>query len=631
MKIGNCVLLLGSLLALTVGNVFGVAEKPPLASQKRATGMKDFMPERKDGRTTKTLAWARKKLVEAAKPPAHPFLKDRASFLAWRTEHLKLYANYLVGVPENPEVERISKEKRDGYTLNVCEFHPYPRAAVRAWILVPDGAKKGKTPVVFCLPGSGGSLQCLTGEPDPYFTRYPIRNRQAWWYVKSGMIAVALENVGTANGAVDDVPWWTSRSHFSRLLRELGSNMTELVTREVAILVNFLKRSPLVDPSKIAVSGLSLGAMEGLFPALVVPDVSALVYNDFACDEFASRLCTTDLPSGQVGGGGANVQALMAMAPKKMILNEGGAYKGVIEDIKRAYELTGHPENLSIHYYDKYAVPKDRKYDHVDVRTVTGLDSAGWLDACNCHEYDHSFHAESALPWLRGAFFGRNDIPKGLEREIERARAERERKPEELFPPEGPVKRLAWGKVRPFTEADYATDRADGRSTKAVAWATLELRDRLIAKSKALKDKFKRLEVRLRKGYKVEVWEFYPDDILAVKTMFVIPDRVVPFVSPVTVCVAPNEASVEALSGEDDPYRVPCSPLALIAAQRGEIGVALALPGCANGAPDDLNGTDSRRRYASLLQGTGWSDARLIDLEKGMCADFLKGRTDFSK
>ncbi|MBR2839368.1 MAG: hypothetical protein IKE55_11325 [Kiritimatiellae bacterium] len=622
------------LLVAAVGVSIAAVGEPVhscLARQVRKTCMKDFTPERADGRTTKTLAWARKKLADAAKPPAHPFLKDRESFLAWRKDYLKRhYAGYLPWKPKEPAVELVSKEKRDGYSLHVYECHPYPRAAVRAWVLVPDGAKPGKTPVVFCLPGSGASLEGLVGDKDPYFTRYPIRNRQAWWYVKSGMIAVALENIGTANGAADDMPWWASRVRLADLVRQLDSSITELVTRQVAILVDFLKEHPLVDKSKIAVSGMSLGAMEGLYPALLIPEVTALVYNDFACDGMARRLSTTDLPSGSNSGGGSNVEALMAMAPKYMILNEGGAWKGVIEDIKRAYELSGHPENLTIHYYDKYADPAARKYDNVDVRTLSGLDASGFLEVCNCHEYDHSFHAESALPWLRGLFFGTPDVPKGLEAEVARARAERERKPEELYPPDGLTGRKCCGKVRPFTEADYVSDRPDGRSTKGYAWAMLEIRDRLRARHDELREKFKRLDVRKRDGYTVETWEFYPDDILAVKTMFLIPDNVTPFVTPVTVCVAANEASVEGLSGEEDPYCVECTPLALNAVRKGEIAVALALPGCANGCPDDLNAADSRRRYAYLLQDTGWTDAKLVELEKRMCQDFLKGRTDFS-
>ena len=123
-------------------------EQSGLAKQSRMTSMKDFTPERADGRTTKTMAWARKKYADAAKKPAHPFLRDRESFLAWKADYLKKYASYLPWKTRSPAVEFVSEEKRDGFTLCVYECHPYPRAAVRAWVLVPDGVKKGKTPLV---------------------------------------------------------------------------------------------------------------------------------------------------------------------------------------------------------------------------------------------------------------------------------------------------------------------------------------------------------------------------------------------------------------------------------------------------------------------------------------------------
>lgn len=622
------------LLAFAVlgGSTWGAGNAcaPALATGRRMMTARDYKPERPDGRTAKAIAWARKKLAEKGRLPAHPFLKDRATYLAWRKGFLERHVAYLDGVRENPTVTLVSEEPRDGYRLRLYEFHPYPRAVVRTYVLVPDDARPGKTPVVFCFPGSSGSLEGLAGEKDGFFVRYPIRNRQAWWYAKCGMIAVALENPGTAGDAAEDTMWWMTRAHLREALPKLGSCLNALTVREVAILASFLMRDPLVDASCMATSGMSLGALSALYPALLIPEVSALVYNDFACDDIANRLSMTEYPSARNYGGGADLEALMALAPKKLLLNEGGAFKGVIEDIKRAYELMGCPENLEIHYYDKFADPKSRTSDDVDIRTLSGLDQQEWLTVCNCHEYDHSFHAESALPWMRGLFFGMRDVPSALLPEIVRARAERERKPEELFPPDGVKGRRAYGPERPFVERDFIPERADGRSVKAHVWSTMEIRDRLRAKSVAQAKSFKLLSVARRDGYALETWEFYPDDILAVKTMFLIPDAVVPFVTPIEICLATDEASVEGLAGEDDPYRVACEPTALQAVRKGRIAVALALPGCANGAPDDLDSADSRRRFIALLKDSEWSDERLIGLEIRMCTEFLQGRVDFA-
>ena len=44
---------------------------------------------------------------------------------------------------------------------------------------------------------SGARLPSLAGKPDCGPNSYPLRNRQAWWYVKAGMIALAVENPAT--------------------------------------------------------------------------------------------------------------------------------------------------------------------------------------------------------------------------------------------------------------------------------------------------------------------------------------------------------------------------------------------------------------------------------------------------
>ena len=129
---------------------FGEMATAGLATKVRNTCAGDFQPERADGRTTKTMAWARKKCADAAKPPAHPFLKDRESFLAWKKDYLKKYASYLPWKPKEPAVEFVSKEKRDGFTLCDYECHPYPRAADD----MPWWASRGKLSEIMRQLGS---------------------------------------------------------------------------------------------------------------------------------------------------------------------------------------------------------------------------------------------------------------------------------------------------------------------------------------------------------------------------------------------------------------------------------------------------------------------------------------------
>lgn len=212
---------------------------------------------------------------------------------------------------------------------------------------------------------------------------------------------------------------------------------------------------------------------------------------------------------------------------------------------------------------------------------------------------------------------------------------------------------LAEGK-RTMCAKDYEPERADGRTSRTMTWAMLKLRqanpprdnpvladsetflawrkDDLAGRAKALAGvsadpDFKLLKEERRTGYALRTYEFYPEDGLAVRTLVLVPDGVPRWMTSVEVIFGKNGASVEHLAGEPDPYRAPDGDhLAQVAAKAGKIAIALALPGEANGAPDDVNSTDSRTTYLALLPDSGWTDERLKDLERTMCVDYVRGR-----
>ena len=452
--------------------------KPPqftgrrLATGKRMMHAADYEPERADGRTAKTMTWAMLKLRAACSSEMPEFLRDRESFLKWQREYLAPYRKCLAEVPENPEFVLLKEERREGYTLKTYEFYPYKGLAMKTMILYPDNAQPGKTPVVVCMPGGGGSLECLSGEKDAYYNRYPIRNRQCWYYVKCGMIAVALTNHSTANYCADDWSLWSAVNMTLAYWKRAGFRREDFISRSVAMCINFLKHDARVDRTKIACSGLSRGASV-IYGALGNPDVKALNYNDFVLNGLHRRMSITELPSGETVGGDDTHYIWMAMAPTPMLLNEGGQYHGVIDEIKRAYELLGHPENLTVHYYDRYRDPRHRKYDDAYLCHATGLTVETHFEYCNVDAYDHSFHPESALPWLNGLFFGRAEIPATLEIEILRARAEREKSAEEFFPPDGQAGRKANGPKTVIPEDELKPERADGRTERTTTWAKM--------------------------------------------------------------------------------------------------------------------------------------------------------------
>lgn len=448
-------------------------EGPVKARGRRLMRAADYEPERADGRTRKTMTWAMLKLRQAAAPKPRPYLRNKAAFEAWRAKRLETFRRYARDRDSRPTFKLLKSERRDGYEQREYEFYPFDGLAVRTYILYPDDAKPGKTPVVVCMPGGCASLESLVGDRarDAYFTRYPTRNRQCWYYAKCGMIAVALENPANASNTHPDFHIWHSMVAANKYWGKAGFPGAECyIVRTVSACIDFLKADPRVDRTKIACSGLSRGASI-LFAAAGNPDVRAMNYNDFVCDSTARRIATTDLPSGMTEAGGADIETLMALAPMPLLLNEGGAYKGVIEDIARAYALSGHPENLTVHYYDRYRNPRDRRHENVDVRTVTGLTPEGFFAYSNCDAYDHSFHPESALPWLC-RLFGGAGLPDALDLPLLQAKAEREWLEEEYFPPDGHTGRKSWG-ARPFDEAALTPERPDGRTVYTATWAKM--------------------------------------------------------------------------------------------------------------------------------------------------------------
>lgn len=454
--------------------------RPFLARGKRMMSERDYLPTRPDGRTEWTFAWAMKQLRAALKPRTPWMLNDKETYLKWLEGKHAEWRSRMGNWQLTSEFKLLKDERRDGYALRTYEFYPWEGLAVKTVVLVPDGAKPGKTPVVVCMPGSGGSLQGLAGEPDPYWTRYPVRNKQAWWYCQMGMIGVGLESPGNANNAHDDVWYWKSqqktRSYWNRFEcngRKMDENTYD--SGIMACCINFLLKDPLVDPKKIAVSGLSLGA-HVIYSALSNPNVAACCYNDFAIYRAPRRTsitrCMSDVVYTDMFGDGATTW--LCMPPKHLLLNEGGAWKGHVENVAKAYEFAGCPEKLTIHHYDRYSYAPHRKWDSQDMLEARDYDYEDFFRHNNCDPYDHSFHPESALPWLCKIFFGRYEPGEKVKLELLRAGTERERSPYQAFPPDARKGRKAVGPLkRELSDDMLVPERPDGRTEMTATWAKM--------------------------------------------------------------------------------------------------------------------------------------------------------------
>ena len=89
-----------------------------------------------------------------------------------------------------------------------------------------------------------------------------------------------------------------------------------------------------------------------------------------------------------------------ALAPRPLILTEGGLDRD-LELVRKAYSLSGHPENVEIHHYEKYADPALRHFVSV---LPEGLDRDTYFQMVNVDGTNHYFKNEFIFKWLDQLF-----------------------------------------------------------------------------------------------------------------------------------------------------------------------------------------------------------------------------------
>ena len=401
----------------------------------------DYHSPRKDGKFESSLAWAMSLLRNMKPAYDADNVKTPEELPAWRGK-IRAKLKELLQVRDNLsfEFKLVEKVKRPGYTLMKYEFNPYENLVTRAWMLVPDCATKpgAKVPAVVCMPGNGSSLESLTGEEDHCFVRYPVRNKQAWYYANAGMVAIAMENPASANNSLKGVDYFQTQKYYFELMQRAGMSAWGVATEQVLACVDFLRRDSRVDKERIAVSGMSLGCFSILYAAVLSDDIKAIVYNDFACSWAQREMSVTERPNGSSAYAARDMvgsyrwfddqpDLMAALAPRPLFLVEDGHGKGVVDKVRRVYGLAGASNNLTFRRYPKFLDDSVRKFDQVDLRTAEGLSDKDFLLYSNVDVSQHSFHPEVCLPWL-SRVFGRNpaEYSERLKIEIAAAVAEHE-------------------------------------------------------------------------------------------------------------------------------------------------------------------------------------------------------------
>lgn len=312
-----------------------------------------------------------------------------------------------------PEVEGqpapvcVASVEKEGYRQEKWEFYPLPDCVSTFYVLIPKGMKQ-PAPAVLCIPGSGMSKEGMIGETSSKNPHLPMAKNIAL----RGYIAVAVDNA--AAGEADDLGR-VAQSYYdydtpSRILLELGWSWLGYTSYLDKQVLDWMKRQPYIRADRIVVSGFSLGTEPMMVLGAIDPSIYAFVYNDFLCQTQERALVLTVPDRDGTRNFPNSIRHLIpnywkyfnfpdvvaSLAPRPIILTEGGLDRD-FNLVKRAYEISGHPENVELHHYLKFAAPESRK-DYVSL--PEGMTREEYFNAANVDTRNHYYKDHLILPWL---------------------------------------------------------------------------------------------------------------------------------------------------------------------------------------------------------------------------------------
>ena len=384
---------------------------------------KVFKSDRADGRfdTTRGIL---QHLLRTRKPELafNPNM-NKEEFVIWQGKVKERLAKMLLKkFPEQPAPKLLSKEKRNGYTLEKWEHYPMPGAVVPFLMLIPDGVNANNpAPVVMCIPGTNRSKESMAGEKDlhPAFEtpKYHDVNKMALEYTKAGMVTVTMDN--PSYGETSDVVKLAGNGNGADVhticmyLFGMDWSYMGLATYQNNQLMQWVKNLPFIDKNKIATSGHSLGAWQAMYLAIFNPEVSAVVLNQNIYNWYESvKVRTKPGNSGRRPGSFGTTfvypgmydifdhpDLLASLAPRAVLCTEGLPSKDT-EMYQKAYQIMGAPENFKVIQFKKYESYESRHHAPLQ----EGLSDAEFWHQTNNDGPDHYFKGQYAVPWLKKQF-----------------------------------------------------------------------------------------------------------------------------------------------------------------------------------------------------------------------------------
>jgi len=342
-------------------------------------------------------------------------IKEREEWKQKITDIMKEHMGFPENMYETPVVNLLLSKQRDTYRIEKYEISTEPNLWTTFLVLIPNEAsQENKLPGVLCCPGTCWEKEALCGEDfcDLEYEETPTRDRparskhglntMALQYCRSGMVAIACEDMGVGEQASDDL----RASDVDQLLLGQGRHMMGITVEIRLGLLKWLKAQPFVNRERIAVSGHSLGVNSALRVALLDEDVKAFVFND--CLVRWREMISATCPPEKIGTSFWQMypeswklfeeeDLLAAYAPRKLFVTEGGRTEH-LEKLARVYAEYGASGNFRYDHYPEYRDPANRKYDYVPYEKEMTI--AKMYEYSNVTPMKHYFKGDTAVPWL---------------------------------------------------------------------------------------------------------------------------------------------------------------------------------------------------------------------------------------
>jgi dipeptidyl aminopeptidase/acylaminoacyl peptidase len=203
--------------------------------------------------------------LERAEPV--PAFKAPAARPAWERERKKLRTTLwqLLGKlpprPKVPQGETLSREDRDGFTVEKFRFDNGAGSLVPGYLLIPKGLT-GKAPAILYCHWHGGEYEIGKEEllqskhmPEPPGPALAKRG-----FVVAGIDAYGFgERNGQGPGGPEEKDS-AGEMTASKFNLWVGRTLWGMILRDDLMAVDYLASRPEVDPQRIGVTGISMGA-----------------------------------------------------------------------------------------------------------------------------------------------------------------------------------------------------------------------------------------------------------------------------------------------------------------------------------------------------------------------------------